>query len=541
MLPNHLKDKDFDTSLMQMCAGGSHPTVSSITTELSSSFVRRPKPLGEVQTNTLVSSSYASRRFQSGLEAVLSEHGAYNLLPTRLRNAVNDLVRFLHSLPSGPSRSFHNEAEALGDLWAPPRVTRMKKEPPDPPGPTEGPEPEFISEVNFQDFSKFIQTQMALHYPGAGYSYVIGKGHDFKGGAGVGYSRLGVQKMNIHQPIALASISKLITAVAVLRALESNTGDWNPAPTLNSPIARHFPSTWKKNEVFSLITFENCLQYRSGLSTQAGHDWELASTVSWVTQGKYFDMTPPKGMQSQEFKIVKDGEYGIGGKAQYNNASFAWFRIALFYLTVPKSLREAMDLISVLSPDFWHKLVSTYYRDYIKNTVFPKNLQADVTPHFGEWNSSNATLYYHYPDFKSYSGFPFGSNLLLAGGIGWFLSAVDLARFFGALSQGYILSGTMLNKLFGFDHPGFGRSYAFDAYTKRNIGFQDGHYISKGGALLGVATELVYFPSTDIYVTLLSNFDLKNSFETPSFPKGHSIELAIYEAYGKAWSQKKLP
>ncbi len=330
--------------------------------------------------------------------------------------------------------------------------------------------------------------------------------------------------------MALASLSKAITGAAVLRALESNTGEWDPTPTLHGSIAPYFPSWWNRNSYFSMLTFENCLQYATGISTEGGHDWSLASTMSWVTTGSY----------TKDGKVYKIEQENIG-KFQYNNASFAWFRIAIFYLTAKKEMRDNMDLLYVLNSKLWHLAVSSYYRDYIKWTVFPQGLQGDVNPHFGKWTAENETLYYHYPNYSWYPGWAMPSSLLDAGGEGWVVSAYDLAWFFAELIYGKILTDPMRAKLFNYPEPATGKSYVFGYGQTTLDGYSTYDFFSKGGALQGIATEFYHLPLNGVQVTLLSNYDLKNNYDYPLFPGSGLIKTSILEAYIKSWYWGIMP
>lgn len=483
-----------------------------------SSFFRRlsEHPISQDETRCNPPSSLRPTapptKNESGLRSIANHPSYLTHLPLKLRNAVHAIAELVDGLAArtSPNREF-GDFWPRGDISIPLHGTRLPNPNPEPPGPKWPDDDNSILDIDISRFSKELKRTLSGYAPFAGCAYVIARDGYFKIGDALNYSRNVSQKMTIHQPIALASVSKLITGVAVMYALETSSA-WPGGISLDSRISDFFPSTWPRSSQFEEISVQNCLQYRVGITQEAGHDWWIEPTIQWVTKGQYSWKDENGVLKS--YAIGKD--FAVGETANYNNACFAWFRIALFYMTVPKDLRLAMDVISVLSFKTWHTLVSTYYRDFVRSTVLPLGLKADVTPLFSPWTSGTQTLYYHFPYSQKDAGYSIASNLLTAGGTGWFMSAYELARFFAFLRYGKILSKEHLAYLFSFGdvHPSFGKTFIFDEFKSDT---PLGPFFAKGGALNGVATYVFQFPR-GVQLSILSNADLKNNFRySPDF------------------------
>lgn len=336
--------------------------------------------------------------------------------------------------------------------------------------------------------------------------------------------------MTVHQPIQTASVSKMITGVAVLRAIENSKG----AISLTDPVFPYLASLGTPDWKFKKIRIHDCLQYRAGIPGYAGGggDYDLQSTVDWVTKGKHL---------ASDNKLYTLGERGE--TVQYNNACFALFRIALFYMTATPEMRAAMFFLEAgrksdpktWRDSLWHLAVSRYYENWVKKNVFQPGTWANLNPQSEGYNTSNMTWYYLYP---ATSGQYKGDDTLNAGGTGWYMSANDLAAFWYNLSYGNLLSGDNRSKIFDVQplgHP----SYILDP----GVWFEDLYWkkrvISKGGLVERQCSYIVQFPN-GAQLTFLSNYDLRGHDTNKEKGYNPSLELAITDAYAQSWKAKKV-
>ena len=113
--------------------------------------------------------------------------------------------------------------------------------------------------LNLPVFSQNIQNQLDGNV--VGYQLVVGHGlwNDTVAAGEARTATDGAAEMSFDHNFNLASVSKTITAVAVMQSLEANS------LTANSPIGPHLPATWARGANFDDITFRELLTHTSGV------------------------------------------------------------------------------------------------------------------------------------------------------------------------------------------------------------------------------------------------------------------------------------
>jgi CubicO group peptidase (beta-lactamase class C family) len=228
-----------------------------------------------------------------------------------------------------------------------------------------------------------------------GFSFTIaGSGNNFMISRAGGDARRapdsGTRKMTADDKFNIASVSKTITAAAVMKLLnEKNI-------SVDSSVKSYLPPNWALGPNFDSITFRQLLTHRSGIRC----DGEVTY---------------------QNLKICVAGGVNLRLKPvqTYNNSNYALFRFIIprlnGYPTTPVKIDES-------------KLSGIYaklYADYVKQYVFaPLGLSGiDLRP-----AASNPGLAYQYPT-PVQAGESFGDMTETSGSRGWNMSSKQLAIF----------------------------------------------------------------------------------------------------------------
>ena len=194
--------------------------------------------------------------------------------------------------------------------------------------------------------------------------------------------------------VNVASVSKTITAVAVLNLLEDM-----PEVDVDSPVATYLPSDWVLGPGVAGLTFKDLLTHKSGLAGSGSGFEDLRGYI----------------------------QQGLGSKTyKYQNSNFAMFRIIIPYLwgIVPWAPNATVE-----------EVTAEIYQLYVQENIFTPMGIMDA------WNKptdTNPMLLYRWPDDGT-SGYNPGDFTLKAGAYGWNLSAYDLAAFLAHLRFGTIL------------------------------------------------------------------------------------------------------
>ncbi len=297
-----------------------------------------------------------------------------------------------------------------------------------------------------------------------GYSYVINfeKKHARSDGRGMARnSSDGFLLQSEYKRMNIASISKTITAVAVLQLLEMN------GLSVYDPVGPWLPADWPKGYGFDspqTITFYDLLTHQSGIKQTAGvikaFDEEFAALnlVKW------------NGLKAVvEYGIIPT-YYGGEENQLYTNINFALFRVI-----IPALWEAAGQPIDELDANE----AAALYQAYVAENVFlPIDIhQPSCASATGDLNP---THYYNFFGPKGNGG-QTGNWTLSCGSGGWYLSAYELAKFMAYLRYSdRILSPAMRDLM---DTLKLGWSYNW------SLNGNHGQYLAHAGAL--------YFDSED--------------------------------------------
>jgi hypothetical protein len=254
------------------------------------------------------------------------------------------------------------------------------------------------------DLDQFqLNVLLAFENESVGYSYAIAvDGQLERSGAGGlgdnGFARTSADFPETPQSptkeMNIASISKPITAVALLRLMEANGVDPDDS------IAPYLPPSWTQGpcipegQCSSDLTFRDLLTHRSGLDANNNGLYDYASLRSYVQQG----VSP----------VLKT--------FTYQNSNFALLARVLVPMLLGFDPEQGPDPAVT---------ASALYRLVVASFLFqPIGVTADCLP-----DDTNRTFLYRFP-YDNSAGRDTGDWTPFCGSGGWYLSAIELLNFF---------------------------------------------------------------------------------------------------------------
>lgn len=198
--------------------------------------------------------------------------------------------------------------------------------------------------------------------------------------------------MTVDDRINIASVSKTITAAAVLKLLTEKSIN------VDTPVYTYLPEGWKLGANVKTITFRNLLQHSSGIRCTT--DVDYAGLKKCIADGVSLD---------NKRAIV------------YNNSNFGFFRLIIPALEGFKS-DVATD----------ERLALAYSRQYMLYVVRNIFRAAGMGGIECKPAAKDPTLSYQFPEPKI-AGTEFGDTSNVCGSQGWNMSSKQLATFMDVL------------------------------------------------------------------------------------------------------------
>jgi CubicO group peptidase (beta-lactamase class C family) len=223
----------------------------------------------------------------------------------------------------------------------------------------------------------------------------------------------------------VASVSKLLTAIGMVKALDSKNISYD------TPIIGYLPEYWNKGNKINQITFRHLLTHKSGFST---------------------------GSSESSYTFMKNrvamGVSSVGSSSDYENMNFGLCRILMPIVLgdMPKNA-NFMPSNTNINDQAWDAVSLQHYTNYMQDKVFePAGVNnAGFEPIPGKKNA----LAYTFPHGGK-KGWDSGDLASMAGGAAWRLSIKELLNVLNhARRKGSILpSGKfqyLLDNSFGID------------------------------------------------------------------------------------------
>lgn len=300
-----------------------------------------------------------------------------------------------------------------------------------------------------------------------GYAYIISKdgnlvrqGTDGKATMAVGGQQ---ENMSIDSRISIASISKYITALGMIRVVYDN-----PDVDFNNKIGPFLPASFNNaTQDFKNITIHQLLTHTSGIK-QNGQDGLPHQSFSFL-----------KGFA--ESFIVPDNAY------EYSNKNFSLCRLIL------PNILPGIPWTGGLSEEEAYAVI---YKAYITENILNK---AGISNPSLQWESGYARLY------NCFSGNEVSTGTadweLISGAAGWYLSARELASL---LAYTFYSENILLKEERNFVYQS-GRYYGFDDFIE---GEDYGNYLIKGGSFSNyIHNFIVHYPNGIQFVLITTGSD----------------------------------
>jgi hypothetical protein len=279
-----------------------------------------------------------------------------------------------------------------------------------------------------------------------------------------------------HIPMHVASVSKLITAMALTKLLHSR----NISP--DARILPWLPKYWHKGPGVDRITFRQLLTHTSGLVMK--------------------DEPGPSDFQFMKDQIA----LGTVGKPGYRNMNFGLCRILISTIDAP----FLFDLLPGVTDAYWDLTTIRYYARYVSENIFAPAGVTSTFNHLGD-----TALAYSYPAIVP--GWNSGDLSTMSGCVGWHLSVNDLLNVMGEFRRsGAIVdparAQTMLDRKFGLDEKRdtpLGRIYAKGGFWSSDkngflVELSNVFFLPKGMELVVLANSPFCTPDTGFMYQILA-------------------------------------
>lgn len=260
------------------------------------------------------------------------------------------------------------------------------------------------------EMGREIRKQLDGHV--VGYAYFVGRQSLYKGYGKARTSADGTERnYTATTKITVASVSKLVTAIAAVRMLGRRN------ISLDAHIGPYFPSDWNVSDYVSDITFAQLLSHSSGIKDYGNVNTDYAKLKHFFTQ----DVSTGTTTSCQPADVV-DPSNPINpnnlGRC-YSNYNFAIFRILLPKLA---GLDEDSDLTT--RP----RTLANQYESLVRTNVFDRVGQPGVNCSPPTESPANTRYAFAYKHPGTSPGADFGDESLKCGAAGWYLSVSDMAE-----------------------------------------------------------------------------------------------------------------
>ena len=268
--------------------------------------------------------------------------------------------------------------------------------------------------------------------------------HKNENGVNVPLLQSQTKRMNI------ASVTKTITAAAVLKAIQDKKVVGHPNLTIDSKIDPFLPKSWVRGKGVKDLTFKELLSQYSGMNDNGGG-----------TDGQALQKWIADGVTREKSDFV------------YINGNIAIFRFILPYMVSSETMRKQFDYVAPFDIVALNNMVSPEFQRIVRETIFEPMDIRNV-----EFKSTDALPTLLYNSSNDVKGYAVGDWLSTGGGGGWFLSAVDLAQFLSHLRYNDKILSPATRQLMNSHRLGWRPPKEY-----KSVQGKHGNYLAHGGAL----------------------------------------------------------
>lgn len=268
--------------------------------------------------------------------------------------------------------------------------------------------------LNVAEFGKSLSAAVRVGYGG----HCIGVAHRGKllYSWNDGFARQYRLRWSAGVQMHIASMTKLVTAVAMLHCLDSF------GLTANSEIGPFLPEFWQVPQEVRAVTFAQLFTHTSRLPLRV--------------EGFSGNLNTFEGLQRMTEAGLEPSNPATSDYA-YSNSAYALMRVLIS--TVGRAISVA-DKSSFVE---WDSRTRLTYENYVRRFLLePANLQGPRLD-----STTTSALVYPHPYAPYEEGHDQGAFQDGAGGVGWYFSVREYLAFLGALESGAIISRRLLNQL----------------------------------------------------------------------------------------------
>lgn len=307
----------------------------------------------------------------------------------------------------------------------------------------------------------------------------------------------------------ISSVSKTVTATAVLHVLQSQPGGLDAA--LNALLTDYLPSDWTPGANVQNVTLRHLLTHTSGFLEEGN---SIGVNFESYGQNTFTNLRSLVQAGLPAPTVAADGVYDAPRwGSSYNNANFS----LLAKVVLPKLLNPGINLTAA---NYANRDATSggIYKEYVQDEIFaPLGIVADLAP-----ADVNPAKGYNLATAEDLPGLS-QSNLTNTGGaFGWKMSARELATFLDGIRRDDSLLTAATRQM--RDDQELGWYQSEDAF---------GEFFTHNGATSSASgnfrSQIVALPA-DVEVSYLMNSELGNL-------PGGSIGSMLKTAYVNAWSE----
>lgn len=345
-----------------------------------------------------------------------------------------------------------------------------------------------------------------------GFGYAINAGGTVNAAVGSGGLRrtaadLPVRNFFSTTELEISSVSKTVTATAILHELQSRPGGLDAQ--LNTLLVDYLPSDWNPGANVQNVTLRHLLTHRSGFLEEGNSinvNFESYGNNTFANLQDLVEAGLPAPTVAAD-DVYDTPRWGYS----YNNANFT----LLAKVVLPKLVSPSLDLTSgfIFGRDSYSGLV---YKNYVKDNIFDP---IGVTGADMETNQADPAMGYNLATADTNSGRNQTDLTTTGGAFGWKLTARELATFLDAIEHdnSILWSSTRTMR----DQQELGWFASTD-----NFGTTYSHNGATGGSTGNFRSIIASFPGDVQAAYLMNNED--------AFVGGRGTMLKT--AYQNAWT-----
>lgn len=310
-----------------------------------------------------------------------------------------------------------------------------------------------------------------------GYSFSIAQdGHVVRSEAGglrraptAGNGLMGGLPMHTDVLFESASTSKLVTLVAMLKVLRDK------GISVDSPVSPYLPQSWSRGTGMSTVTFRQLLSHRARPSV--GNS-----------------LFKPGDCGASAFHCLRQAvETGLTEAPGYDNIHYTLFRLILPWVNNPLAMWGLFA--NEADVDVINATYSAWFRDYVRQMLQSTGVDADFKYVYGLGEAGAYRYTWGTPPSGEIAPWIDASedDYLEAGSGGLKIKPKEFARFLSRLERGDVLHPADLALAKEIGYGGFSESPAAGPGGV-------GPLWTKSGGATGVASQLMVFPGTEIYL-----------------------------------------